>query len=98
MLNTKNLIYNRNPTEEDANEFGLVQYYRHDFKVWYFGYWNDRTANRDPWTHCGQIKNKVEPRWPTDAELDELFTEVDQSGECESWRPFARAVLKRWGS
>lgn len=37
-----------------------------------------------------------EPVWPTDEELDELFTEIDQSGECLSWRAFARAVLAHW--
>ena len=34
---------------------------------------------------------------PTDEELDELFTEIDQGGECLSWRAYARAVLARWG-
>ena len=38
-----------------------------------------------------------EPQGPTDDELDELFTEIDQRGESESWRSFARAVLARWG-
>ncbi len=38
-----------------------------------------------------------EPQGPTDVELDELFTEIDQSGESESWRSFALAVLTRWG-
>jgi hypothetical protein len=38
-----------------------------------------------------------EPEGPTDEDLDELFTEIDQSGESESWRPFARTVLARWG-
>jgi hypothetical protein len=38
-----------------------------------------------------------EPQGPTDEELDELFTEIDQSGESESWRSYARAVLARWG-
>jgi hypothetical protein len=38
-----------------------------------------------------------EPQGPTDVELDELFTEIDQSGESQSWRSFARAVLTRWG-
>lgn len=32
-----------------------------------------------------------------DAELDELFTEIDGSGEPLSWRAYARAVLSRWG-
>jgi hypothetical protein len=39
-----------------------------------------------------------EPVAPTDEELDELFTEIDQSGEALSWRAFARAVLARWGT
>jgi len=37
------------------------------------------------------------PEPPTDQELDELFIEIDQSGESQSWRAFARAVLERWG-
>jgi hypothetical protein len=39
-----------------------------------------------------------EPAGPTDEELDELLTEIDQSGEPESWRAYARAVLARWGN
>ena len=38
-----------------------------------------------------------QPVGPTDEELDELFTEIDQGGEALSWRAFARAVLARWG-
>ena len=38
-----------------------------------------------------------EPQGPTDEDLDALFTEVDQSGESESWRTYARAALARWG-
>ena len=38
-----------------------------------------------------------EPEGPSDDELDELFTEIDQSGEALSWRLYARAVLDRWG-
>jgi hypothetical protein len=38
-----------------------------------------------------------QPVGPTDEGLDELFTEIDQSGESESWRAFARAVLALWG-
>ena len=38
-----------------------------------------------------------ETEGPTDEELDELFTEIDQSGEALSWRLYARAVLDRWG-
>ena len=37
------------------------------------------------------------PAGPSDDELDELFVEIDQSGEPESWRSYARAVLARWG-
>ena len=33
---------------------------------------------------------------PSDDELDELFTEIDQSGEALSWRLYARAALARW--
>ena len=35
---------------------------------------------------------------PTDEELDKLFTEINQNGEPESWRLFARAVLTRWSN
>ena len=38
-----------------------------------------------------------EPEGPSDEELDELFTEIDQSGEALSWRLYARATLDRWG-
>jgi len=38
-----------------------------------------------------------EPQGPSDEELDELFTDIDQGGEVLSWRPYARAVLARWG-
>ena len=38
-----------------------------------------------------------ETEGPTDEELDELFTEIDQSGEALSWRLYARTVLARWG-
>jgi transcription elongation factor Elf1 len=48
--------------------------------------WNRRAALAQP-----------EPQGPSDQELDEMFTEVDQGGECQSWRAFARAVLARWG-
>jgi len=37
------------------------------------------------------------PQGPTDKELDELFTNIDQGGKALSWRPYARAVLARWG-
>jgi hypothetical protein len=40
---------------------------------------------------------KPEPQGPSDEELDELFTDIDQGGEVLSWRPYARAVLARWG-
>ncbi len=40
---------------------------------------------------------RPEQEEPTDEELDELFVEIDQSGESESWRAYARAVLTRWG-
>lgn len=47
---------------------------------------------------CGELwVTESEPERPTDDELDELFTEIDQSGEPESWRAYARAVLARWG-
>ena len=34
---------------------------------------------------------------PSDEDLDELFTEIDQGGEALSWRAYARAVLAKWG-
>ena len=34
---------------------------------------------------------------PSDEELDELFTEIDQGGKALSWRPYAHAVLAKWG-
>ena len=41
------------------------------------------------------------PVGPSNEELDELFTEIDQGGEALSWRAcwraYARAVLARWG-
>jgi hypothetical protein len=40
---------------------------------------------------------KPEPQGPTDEELDELFTDIDQGGEALSWRTYARAALARWG-
>jgi hypothetical protein len=53
VLDTKDLIYTHSPTKEDANEFGLVQYYRCDFRVWYFDYWYSKEAKRDGWVSCG---------------------------------------------
>lgn len=38
------------------------------------------------------------PEGPTDEQLDDLFIEIDQTGSPESWRPYARAVLARWGN
>jgi hypothetical protein len=38
-----------------------------------------------------------EPEGPTDEELDELFTEIDQGGNALSWRVYARAALAKWG-
>ena len=35
---------------------------------------------------------------PTDEQLDNLFVEIDGSGETQSWRAFARAVLAHWGA
>jgi hypothetical protein len=40
-----------------------------------------------------QLRRVDEPGPPTDDELDELFTEIDQSGESKSWRAYARAAL-----
>ena len=38
-----------------------------------------------------------EPKGPTDEELDELFTEIDQGNNALSWRVYARAALAKWG-
>jgi hypothetical protein len=37
-----------------------------------------------------------EPVAPTDAELDELYFDID-AGHVASWRHYARAVLAKWG-
>ena len=52
----------------------------------------DRLANR-----ARALLDQPVPEGPTDEELDELFTEIDQSGEALSWRLYARAALARWG-
>jgi hypothetical protein len=39
-----------------------------------------------------------EPVEPTDAQLDELWAEVEGSGAIWAWQHYARAVLARWGS
>lgn len=44
-----------------------------------------------------RLASQPVPEGPTDEELDELFTEIDQGGEALSWRAYARAVLARWG-
>ena len=56
------------------------------------------------YTHAARLAARArallaepEPEGPTDEELDELFTEIDQSGEALSWRLYARAALARWG-
>ncbi len=38
-----------------------------------------------------------EPVEPTDAQLDELWAEVEGSGAIWAWQHYARAVLARWG-
>ena len=45
----------------------------------------------------GAALAQPEPQGPTDEELDELFIDIDQGGEALNWRPYARAVLARWG-
>ena len=66
----------------------------------YLGYENQifrdgfHAGYRDALTRLDLAKAHLET--PTDKELDELFTEIDQSGESESWRAYARAVLARW--
>jgi hypothetical protein len=39
-----------------------------------------------------------QPVEPTDAQLDELWAEVEGSGAIWAWQHYARAVLARWGS
>ena len=41
--------------------------------------------------------SQPEPEGPTDDELDYLWTEIDGGPDCCAWRPYARAVLARWG-
>jgi hypothetical protein len=38
-----------------------------------------------------------EPQGPSDAELDELWTDIDGGGAIWAWQEYARAVLARWG-
>jgi hypothetical protein len=38
-----------------------------------------------------------EPQGPSDAELDELWTDIDGGGAIWAWQEYARAVLSRWG-
>ena len=53
VLDTKDLIYTHRPTEKDANGFGLVQYYGHDMRVWYYDYWYSKKTGGDGWVPCG---------------------------------------------
>ena len=48
----------------------------------------------DRWGRPALAEQPVEP---TDEELNQLLTEIDQGDEALSWRAFARAVLARWG-
>ena len=52
---------------------------------------------RDVADRARALLAQPEPEGPSDDELDELFTEIDQSGEALSWRLYARAALARWG-
>jgi hypothetical protein len=45
-----------------------------------------------------QNNEPAENERPTDEQLDDLFVEIDGSGETQSWRAFARAVLACWGA
>ena len=56
------------------------------------------TADADLIDRARAALAQPEPVAVSDEELDELFTEIDQSGEALSWRAFARAVLARWGT
>jgi hypothetical protein len=59
--------------------------------------WGDIPEDVEKLINRARAALAEQPVGPTDEELDELFTEIDQSGESESWRAFARAVLARWG-
>jgi hypothetical protein len=39
-----------------------------------------------------------DPAGPTDEELDELWADIDGGGAIWAWQPYAREVLKRWGT
>jgi len=56
VLDTKDLIYTHRPTEKDANGFGLVQYYRHDMRVWYYDYWYSKKTGGDGWVSCKKLE------------------------------------------
>jgi hypothetical protein len=58
---------------------------------------DDRRATHALAAEARAALAQPEPQGPTDEDLDALFTEVDQSGESESWRTYARAALARWG-
>jgi len=58
---------------------------------------DDRRATHALAAEARAALAQPEPQGPTDEELDELFTDIDQGGEALSWRPYARAVLARWG-
>lgn len=49
-------ITNRRPTKEDANGFGLVQYYRNDFGVWGYDYWYN--VKTDGWAHTSNWRHQ----------------------------------------
>jgi hypothetical protein len=58
---------------------------------------DDRRATHALAAEARAALAQPEPQGPTDEELDELFTDIDQGGEVLNWRPYARAVLARWG-
>jgi len=86
------------PSELELEAIELKLWDKHRTKGYMgeeFMYDNDFSAALDEYR---DLLARPEPQGPTDAELDALFTEVDQGGECQSWRAFARAVLARWGT
>jgi hypothetical protein len=47
--------------------------------------------------HALLAKAQPQPVEPTDAQLDELWAEIEGSGAIWAWQHYARAVLARWG-
>ena len=63
-----------------------------------YAHWSTTPGEDELCLRARALLAQPEPVAPTDEELDELFTEIDQGGEALSWRPYARAVLAKWGA